>query len=115
MNWKSTLLAALCFATGLLAGVVLFRNGATRPTGEVSTAGAAHDQGAQSLAQQIVRTDPAAAARWVDTIQDENIWKNSAQQVAWQWLRVNAEAAKKWVAQSQFTEDFKNNFARQKP
>ena len=76
--------------------------------------GKGHDQAAQALAQQMAQTDPASAARWVDTIQDENMWRNTAQQVAFQWLRTDASAAKQWVAQSQLPAQFKTSFANQK-
>jgi hypothetical protein len=70
---------------------------------------------AGSLARQLAMNDPAAAIKWVDTIQDDKIWQNTAQQIAWQWLRINAPAAKAWVAQSALPEDFKKNFANHRP
>ena len=72
------------------------------------------DLAVQSFAQQIARTDPANASRWVDTIQDDQVWQNAAQSLAWQWVRIDPGAAKAWVAQSSLPDDFKRNLANQK-
>ena len=86
-----------------------------RQMGRKSSRGKSHDHAVQSLAQQIAQTDPANAARWVDTIQDENIWRSAAMIDRLAMVRVDEAAAKAWVAQSQLPDEFKQNFAQQKP
>jgi len=78
-------------------------------------AGMAHDQAAESVARQMLRTDPSSAIRLMDTIQNKTVWENAAKEVVRQWLTTDPEAAKKWVVESALPDDFKQRFAERNP
>ena len=77
--------------------------------------GKSHDVAVERLVQQVVQSDPAAAVKWLDGITDETVWQSAAQSMADEWYQSDPGAAQKWVAQSQLPDEFKTNFAKQKP
>jgi len=66
-------------------------------------------------AGMIQQNDPARALRLISMMDDEEKRSGLMQNVAKDWLRIDESAAKAWVAESQLPEDFKKNFANQKP
>lgn len=65
------------------------------------------DQAARSLAREMARTNPQAAAGWAESITDVNLRNRAIQEVAFEWMSKDAEKAKAYITASSLPDNTK--------
>jgi hypothetical protein len=64
------------------------------------TAGHSRDSAVAAFAESLANSSPESAAKWLETVTDEEMRNSRLEMTAQRWLQTDEPAARQWIAQS---------------